>query len=164
MRIIWRSYGVDLTDNKSGLAKQETQHMPSAIAPKAMYLRNENGGRLTKIIVLMIPISIGYATDAFPTAPTIWHLIPRDLCQRGRLFESLVSLVSLVGFGRIHSDLVSVLDRLGRDSDIQYSTKTKPEIARGFTSNENTIPFSGRNFVLRKSVISPIGRYSAFGG
>jgi hypothetical protein len=84
MRVIWWSYGVDLTDNKSGPAKQETQHMPRAIAPKAMYLRNENGGRLTRIIVLMIPISIGYATDAFPPAPTIRELTPRGLDQHWR--------------------------------------------------------------------------------
>ena len=64
MRVIWLSYGVDLTDSSSGLAKQETQHTAKRMAPKKAYLRKENGGRLTRIIAIMIPTSNGYATEA----------------------------------------------------------------------------------------------------
>jgi hypothetical protein len=147
MRVIWWSYGVDLTDNKSGPAKQETQHIPRAIAPKAMYLRNENGGRLIRIIVLMIPMSIGYATDAFPPAPTIRELTPRGLDQHGQLSKVWFFWLDLVGFTRIWYRfliaLVVILISKARPKQSQTSHA-------GFTSNENTIPFSGRNFRPKK--------------
>jgi hypothetical protein len=146
MRVIWRSYGVDLTDNKSGLAKQEAQHIPRAIAPKATYLRKENGGKLTRIIVLMIPMSIGYATEAVLPAPTIWRLIPRDLCQHGRLSKGCWD---------------RSFDRLRRDSDIQCPTKTKPNGVH-FKRKHDSI-FRKEFSLLRKSATYSIDRHGALG-
>jgi hypothetical protein len=91
----------------------------------------------------MIPMSIGYATEAVLPAPTIRELTPRGLDQHWRGFESLDFLV---GFGRIHSDLVPVLDSLGGDSDIQGSTKTKPNITRGVHFKRKHDSIFGKEF------------------
>jgi hypothetical protein len=105
----------------------------------------------------MIPMSIGYATEAVLPAPTIRELTPRGLDQHGQLSKVWLDLV---GFTRIWYRfliaLVVILISKARPKQSQTSHA-------GFTSNENTIPFSGRNFVLRKSDTSSIGRHSALG-